>query len=896
VTLWRQFTRGLHALLRSKAADRDIADEIEGYLEQSAAAYEAAGLSPAEARRQARLEMSGATAVREQVRSYGWENTVASSMSDLRYAARRLRGSLGFTTISIVTLALGIGASTAIFSVIEGVLLKPLSYPESERIIAIRHTAPGIHIEDLNVASSLYFTYTEENRVFRDVGMWRSDTASVTGVGQPEEVPCLVVTNRFLPVLGVQPALGRGFSGVDDHPKSERAVILSDGYWKSHFGADRSVLGRRILLDGDAHTVIGVMPPSFQFLDLPFSLLIPLRVERANVGLISFCCQGIARLKPGVTLTQADADVTRMLALAPAKFPVNPGFSSNVWATARIAPRLFFLKDYQIGDIGKTLWMLMATVGIVLAIACANVANLLLVRADGRRQELAVRAALGAGWGRLARELLLESLLLSVVSGAFGLALAYGAVRVLAAARVENLPRIQEVSIDPFVVLFALSISLAAGLLFGLIPVFKYARPGISAALSSGTRSVSQSKEHHRARSLLVIVQVALAVVLLVGSGLMIRTFQALRSVDPGFSHAEHLETFHVSIPESQAPEPERALRMEQEMLRKLESIAGVSSVAIASNLPMEGGQGDPVYAEDHPDHARTVPPIRTLKFVSPGYFSTIGARLIAGRDLTWAETYNQTPVALVSENMARELWRDPRSAIGKRVRPTLKDDWREVIGVVADLRDVGVDQKAPGIVYWPLFQKNFESSPAYFFRNVGFLIRTPRAGSLALLEDIQKSVARVNSTLPVADVKTLGSVYKKSLARTSFSLVLLAMAGAMALLLGLIGIYGVISYSVSQRTREIGIRLALGAPLENLTKMFVRYGLLLSAAGVAFGLIAALRLTRLMKSILYEVSPSDPITYLGVSAGLVFAAALASYLPARKATKVDPVVALRAD
>ena len=364
--------------------------------------------------------------------------------------------------------------------------------------------------------------------------------------------------------------------------------------------------------------------------------------------------------------------------------------------------------------------------GIVLLIACANVANLLLVRADGRRQELAVRAALGAGWGRIARELLLESLLLSVAGGALGLALAYGALRVLAASEVAHLPRIHDISIDPVVLAFTLGISLAAGLLFGLIPVFKYARPQLSNALGSGGRSLSQSKERHRARSLLVIVQVALAVVLLVGSGLMIRTFQALRHIDPGFSRADELETLRISIPESQVAEPERVMRMEEEILRKIESIAGVSAVAITSNLPMEGGSNDPVYAEDQTAQARTVPPIRTLKYVSPGYFSTIGSRLIAGRDLTWAETYNQTPVALVSENMAREFWHDPRAAIGKRIRPTLKDDWREVIGVVADLRDDGVDQKAPAIAYWPLLQKNFESAPIFVFR--GVYLRNPHA------------------------------------------------------------------------------------------------------------------------------------------------------------------------
>ncbi len=897
MSLWRQFTHGVRVLRNRRSADQEVDDEVRHYLEESTAAFVARGLSPDDARRAARLELGSVTAVREQVRDYGWENMVDTLFGDVRYAVRRLRQKPGFAIAALLTVALGIGATSAIFSVINGVLLKPLPYPQSEQIVALRHTAPGIHIDDMNLAASLYFTYSEENRVFQDVGMYQFDTASVTGVAEPEEVPALLVTNRFLAVLGVQPAIGRGFTSADDDPKSERAVILSDGYWKSRFGGERSVLGRRILLDGDAHTVVGVMPPSFQFLDGHISMVVPLRMNRGDTRLISFCCQGVARLKPGVTMAQANADVARMLEMAPAKFPINPGFAADAWAASRIAPRLRSLKDLLVGDVSNTLWVLLGTVGMVLLIACANVANLLLVRADERRHELAVRAALGAGWRRIARELLLESVLLGLAGGAFGLALAYGALRLLAASGIEHLPRIHEISIDPIVLAFTGGISLAAGLLFGMIPVFKYARPQESDALrGSGGRSLTGSKERQRARSLLVVAQVALASVLLVGSGLMIRTFQVLRHVDPGFSGAQEVETLHISIPESQVKEPERAIRMEEEILRKIEAVAGVSAAAVTSTIPMDGGGNDPVYAEDQTTPAGSVPPIRRYKYVSPGYFSAVGARLIAGRDLTWAETYNQTPVALVSANTARELWRDPRLAVGKRIRPTLKDDWRVVIGVVADLHDDGVDQKAPGIVYWPLLQKNFESSEIFVARSVGLVIRTPRAGSAALLQDLQKAVASVNPSLPLADVKTLESVYDRSLARTSFTLVLLGIAAGMALFLGIIGIYGVISYSVSQRTREIGIRLALGATLRDVMAVFVRYGLVLSGIGAACGIAAALALTRLMESLLYTVSPADPLTYAAVSAALILAAVLASYLPARRATRVDPSEALRAE
>ncbi|MBC8167698.1 MAG: FtsX-like permease family protein, partial [Bryobacteraceae bacterium] len=554
------------------------------------------------------------------------------------------------------------------------------------------------------------------------------------------------------------------------------------------------------------------------------------------------------------------------------------------------------LKDDLIGDSANTLWVLMATVGIVLLIACANVANLSLVRADGRQQELAIRAALGAGWGRIARELLVESLLLSIAGGVLGLGLADGALRILASSDLSPLPRINTVSIDPWVVVFTLGISLASGVLFGLIPVLKFARPQLFNTLRSGGRALSQSKDRHRARNILVVTQVALALLLLVSSGLMIRTFKALRNVDPGFSGAQNVQTIRISIPETQVREPGRVIRTEEHILRKIGGLPGVSSVAITNTVPMDGGSSDAVYAEGQEYRAGSLPPIRRYKYVSPGYVSAVGSRLIAGRDFTWAETYNETPVALVSENLARELWRDPRAALGKRIRPTLLDDWSEVVGVLADLRDKGVDQDAPAIAYWPLLQKNIAGKPTRVQRSVAFVIRTPRAGSTALLREIRQEVWSVNPNLPVANVRTLQAVYDQSLARTSFTLLLLAIAGGMALTIGIVGLYGVISYSVSQRTREIGIRLALGAPPGDVTSTFVRHGFVLSVIGAVFGLAAALPLTRLMKSLLFNVSPADPLTYFSVSAGLIFAAMLASYLPARRAAKVDPVVALRAE
>jgi putative ABC transport system permease protein len=892
VSLWRQITRGLR---NRKAADRDIADEVSHYLDQATAEFAAKGLSPEEAARAARMEMGNATSAREQILDYGWENAVAAFAGDLRYAARRLRGNPGFSAVGVLTLALGIGASAAIFSVIDGVLLKPLPYPHAERLVALTHTAPGIRIKELNMAASLYLTYREEGRVFQDVTMWTGDSWTLTGVAEPEKVTGLTVTHRFLAVLGITAAIGRDFTAADEDPKGERTVMLSDGYWRARFGGELTVIGRRILLDGNAYQVIGVLPRSFSFMDRKISMLAPLRFRRADIRLISFCCQGIGRLKPGVTLAQANADVARMLPMAPAKFPMNPGFGKNTFTDARIAPRLQPLKDVLVGDTGNTLWMLMGTVGIVLLIACANVGNLFLVRAEGRRQELATRAALGAGFGRIAQELLLESALLSVTGGVCGLVLAAAAVRVLVASDLAHLPRSQELAIDPAVAILTLAVSLAVGVLFGLIPVIRYARPHFSTGLRGGGRGLTGSKERTRARSVLVVVQVALALVLLVGSGLMVRTFRALRHVDPGFSAAAELETIQIGIPRTQVPEAERVIRMEEAILRKLETIPGVSAVGAISSLPLDGGSNNPVAAEDQPTPEGGIAPIRRFKFVSPGYFAAAGSRLIAGRDMTWPELYSQTPVALVSENMARELWHDPRAAVGKRIRAGLNDDWREVIGVVADLRDDGIEQKPPAIVYWPLLGKNMLSQDL-LVRSLAYVLRTPRAGSVALLRDMQQVVASVNPGLPVADVKTLDELYARSLARTSFALALLAIAGAMSLVLGVVGIYGMISYSVSQRSREMGIRIALGARSEDVTGLFVRHGLLVSAIGTLCGLSAAFALTRLMKSMLFEVSPADPATYVMASGALIVAAALASYLPARRAARVDPVEALRAE
>ena len=819
-------------------------------------------------------------------------------MNVLKHVFRRFGRAPTFTAIALVTLALGIGANTAIFSVINGVLIKPLPYPQSQALVDVRHLAPGIpSIADLNCSPTMYFTYREENQTFQDFGLWSNGGGTITGVGEPEALRAIVVTDGLLQALGVQPVAGRWFSKTDDTPGSPDTMMLMYGYWQRRFGGDKSVLGRTLNIDSKPRTVIGIMPQDFQFLNNTAEIILPQQFDRNKVFLGNFGFQGIARLKAGVTLQQADADIGRMLGIWLKAWPSPPGFDRALFENARLAPDLKPLKQQVVGDIGTVLWVVMGTIGLVLLIACANVANLLLVRAEGRQQELAIRAALGAGWGRIAREMLLESLTLGLLGGALGLGLAYAAVKILVAKGPTTLPRLTEIAIDPIVLAFTLGVSLFAGVLFGLIPVLKYAGPHLATALRAGGRSLSSSRERHRARNTLVVVQVALALVLLIGSGLMIRTFQALRKVQPGFTHPEELQLMRISISEGQVKENEQVMRMQNAMLDKLAAIPGVTSVALAGDAPLEGfSNNDVLFAEDKIYATGQVPPVRRYRDVTPGFFKTTGTPLIAGRDFTWTDLYNQRRVAMVSENLAREMWGEPNAALGKRIREGAADPWREIIGVVGDVYDDGAQKKPPSFAYWPALMNNFYGSKGTVMRFGVFVIRTRRAATDSFLTEARQAIWSVNSNLPVFAIRTQQDLYDQSMARTSFTLVLLAIAGAMALLLGVVGIYGVIAYAVTQRTREIGIRMALGAQSSGLRQMFVRQGLLLAGIGAIIGLGAAAGLTRLMSTLLFGVAALDPFTYAGVAAVLIAAAALASYVPARRATQIDPLDALRAE
>jgi predicted permease len=816
----------------------------------------------------------------------------------LKQVFRRLANAPLFTAITLITLAAGVGGNTVVFSVLEGVLLKPLPYPNPNELIGVWHSAPGINIADLNMAPSNYFIYREQNQSFQDVGIYNRDAVSITGVAEPERLDALDVTDGTIPLLGIPPMLGRTFTRQDDSPGAPDTAVITYGFWKKKFGGSSSVIGQSITLDGKPYEIIGVLPQRFHFLDWNDpAVILPLRWDRNKTNLGNFSYEGIARLKPGVTMEQASADIARMLPIVSRTFPAPPGFSAKIFDDARIGPNLRPLKIDVIGDVGGTLWVLMGSIGLVLLIACANVANLLLVRVEGRRQELAVRSALGASPYRIAGELLLESITLGFLGSALGLGLAYAALRILVLIAPEGIPRINEIGIDGPVLLFTFVISLLASVLFGCIPIFKYAGVRLSTGIREGGRANSGSREQHRARSVLVVVQVSLALVLLICSGLMIRTFRALTHVNPGFAQPAQVQTFRIGIPDTQVKDNESVVRTFDAMRSKIAAIPGVSAVTVSTSFPMDGNSSnDLVFAQDKAYSEGQIPPIRRFAFVIPGFFETEGTPLVAGRDFTWTDIYKTLPVAIISENFAREYWDSPANAIGKRIRVATTDDWREIIGVAANVYGDGVSKTPPSMVYWPIMRDRFEGQAHDVATYTGFGIRSPRAGSEAFLKEVREAVWSVNPNLPLSNVHTLGAFYARSMARTSFTLIMLAVAGGMALLLGVVGIYGVIACSVSQRVREIGIRMALGAQQQSVTGMFIRHGLILTGIGAAFGLVAAAIVMRLMSSLLFHVNPVDPITYAAVTLGLIFTAFIASYLPSRRAATVDPVEALRAE
>lgn len=813
-----------------------------------------------------------------------------------RQVFHRLLAMPGFTLMALMTIAAGIGVNATVFGVVQSVMLKPLSYPAPDELVSVMHTAPAITAGELPTSPSVYFTYREHNQSFANVGLWTGDSVSVTGLAEPEQVDAIDVTESVLPILGVQPALGRLFTAKDVQPGAPDTALLSYGYWQQKAGSDRSIIGRRLMIDGKAREVIGVLGQGFRFMDRTASIFLPLSFERSKLTLGDFSYSGIARLRAGATISQAAAEALHLMPIVNRSYPPPPGYTARQFEDAHIAPNFKSLRAAIIGDVGDVLWVVMGTVGLVLLIACANVANLLLVRSEGRRQELTVRSALGASRIQLAAEIIAESFTLSFAGGGLGLACAYGALKLLVAIAPANMPRLADISIDVTTVLFTAAASLVAGALFGVIPVFKYTNLHLGSGLRQGGRTSSASRERLRSRDVLVVVQVSLAVILLISSALMLRTAYALTKVDAGFTRPESLQTIEISIPETQIKASDAVVHAQQEIARRIAALPGVLRVGMSGSVPMDSKSSfDPVFARDKTYAERDLP-VHRYVYVSPGYFETMGARFVAGRDYTWSDLYDRHNVTILSENLARSYWGSARNAIGKQVRDSTDDPWREVIGVVKDIRYNGMGQAAPTIAYWPILMSRFESEADLCRRTIKFVIRSNRAGSESFVSEVRRAVWSLNPSLPVANVNTMAAYVSHSLARTSFALVMLSVAAVMALFLGLVGIYGVIAYSVSQRRREVGVRLAIGAQSSHILGLFVRSGLLMTGVGVLIGVAVSAVAMRLMSSLLFAVQPFDAPAYIAASITLFLAALLASYVPSRQALRVDPAEALRAE
>jgi predicted permease len=826
--------------------------------------------------------------------------SVADRMRDLRMATRSLFRCPLFTGVTVLVLALGIGATTAIFTLVDAILLTPLPFDEANRLFAVGHAAPSRGLQNAGQCAAWHLNYEEEAEVFRDLGMWRTGSVGVTGNGEPEMVPIMVATSGLFRALRLDPIIGRGLTPGDEDPDAPNVLMLSYGFWRSRYGGSADALQQTLEVNGEPWTIVGVMPPTLRGLDSDPKIIAALKIDREGlfVGNIGF--NAVARLEDGVTVEQAKTDMTRVLPMAWEKFPGGPVASSK--APTEYTPTLVPLRDNIVGSASAILWILLGGVGVVLLISFANVANLFLVRAETKDTEMAVRAAIGANRGRVAWEYLKETLLLGTLGGVAGLALALICIRVLVAVNVANLPRLAETSINPRVVLFSLGVSLVGGIVVGLVPLMRRGDAGFVESLKQAGQSSMRSRDRRRLQSGLAISQMALTLVLLVAAGLMLRSYLALHKVDPGFGDPQDLLTFRVSIPPSLIEDIEARALAHEAIARRLGEIPGVVTVGMASSIPLGGGGNvNPFWVDGLPSPDAGPPPIRRHKWIGEGYFETLRIPMLAGRSFTWDEIHERIPGALVSESLAREYWGSPEAALGHRVAIQPNPvRWHEIIGVVADVREDGLSLDPVPMVYWPqvnlAFWEGTTEEDVQTWRTMGFAIRGARTDHPDFLRAVQEAVWEVNPNLPLRSIGTMNDLISQSVSQTSSTLTLLLVAGGVALILGIVGVYGVIAYAVARRSREIGMRLALGAEKATVTKMVLRQGFVLASTGVALGVALALGLTHLMSALLYDVAPIDPITYVVVAAGLLAVALLASFIPARRAAEVEPMEALRVE
>ncbi len=810
----------------------------------------------------------------------GRSNLLTDFFQDLRYAARMQRKNPGFTVVAIIALALGIGANTAIFSVVNTVLLRPLPYKDPERLVMVWEDASKHGYPRDTPTAANFVDWRNQNTVFEGMAAILPQSFNLTGAGEPERLRGRAVSASLFPLLGVEPQIGRVFTNAEDQRGSNQVVVLSYALWQRRFGGDNGIVGKTLNLNGQPYIVVGVMPARFQFPSSTDEIWTPIAFTAEQAAdRTTHYLQVLARLKPGITLEQAQTEMSTIAARLQQQYP-----QSNTDVGAEVTS----LHEHTVGDIKPALLILLGAVGLVLLIACANVANLLLARAAVRQKEIAVRVALGARRWRLIRQFLTESVLLATLGGVVGLGIAYGGLILLRAFIPQTIAQAKQVTMDPKVLGFTFLVSTITGLIFGLAPALQAARFNQTETLKEGGRDSATGSSGKRIRGLLVTAEVAISLVLLIGAGLLINSFLRLRNVDPGF-RTENLLTMKFVLPHPKYKDFERRSAFYTDLIQRVQALPGVNSAAVTSNLPLyRQGNSIAVGIEGRPDPPPGQELIVTTRIVSPGYFKTMSIPVLTGRQFTDQDTRKSPLVMLISETMARRVWpnEDPvgkRVALGPIQRP---EDWFQVIGVVKDVRQFELSAEPKPQMYLLYRQTDF-------FAPEDLVVQTG-VDPASMATTVRNAVWEIDKDQPVSNIRTMEEILLDSIARQRFNMLLLAIFGAVALILAAVGIYGVMSYSVAQRTHEIGIRMALGAQTGAVLKLAVGYGLKLVLAGVAIGLIAAFALTRVMSTLLFGVTATDPMTFTLISLLFVCVAALASYIPARRATKVDPIIALR--
>jgi predicted permease len=900
-SIWR-----LWNLVRRHRLDDDLRQELETHLALIQEEGRASGLTAEQADREARLRFGSPLSYRERAMDASVAMWLDHTRKDLLFAARRLRRAPAFTMAAILTLALAIGANASIFTIVHRVVLNPLPYPESNKVIDLDHAGLGVNAPTgIQMSPGLYFTYLDRARTLEGVALyWPTELTLTDGGGESERLRVALVTPSLAPVLRVWPLRGRWFTDQEGAIVSARApavtlaqrvAVISYRLWMRRYGGDPSVMSRAVDIEGVPTQVVGIMPPSFAFPDPRVDIWLAIQ-QRREIVWDSFNYAGVARLRPGATVADARAELTGLIIDLPRAYPNDPGVSGFM-NTMKVRSAARTLQEATVGRLERALWILLASVGLVLLIACANVANLFLVRSDARRREVAVRRALGAGRLAVARFFLAESALLSLAGALIGLGLAWGVVRLLVAVGPTNLPRLGEVQLDWVVVAYTLGLSVVAAAAFGAIPMWHGG--SLLLSLHEGGRSHTASRVRHRARHLMMGGQVALALVLLVSSGLMVRSFQKLRAIDPGYNASSAL-SFRIGLPVNRYSTPEAIVAAHRALLQRLSALPGVTAASASTCPPLsEEGLcfGSSMRVDGRALRPGEIPPLVAFRSVSGDYLDTLGVRVIRGRSLSRADDERGEAVAVINQLTARYYFpnQDP---IGQRVTvgPPMNRKWLTIVGVVGDTPTNSLTTSYAGQLFLPMSVAGTPGLPvAPSAAVMSYVVRTSvPPGTVA--PAVRRAVDAVDKNLAIAQVRTLQDVLDRASAQMAFTMVLLAIAAGVALLLGVIGIYGVMSYVVSQRSGEIGVRLALGAEPGEVARMIVRQGGRVAIAGVAIGLAAAWAGSRLIESLLYGVGPRDPVVFFAMTLTLLAVALVACWLPARRAARLSPVEALRTE